>query len=143
MTGPAPPPDRTLVLHSRVAETGRLHAWLDEMAAASVVPDRLASAVRLCLEEAVVNVITHGYGRGRPGEIEVTLAREPGALRAAVADDAGPFDPTAVSTPPSRRAGLQDGPLGGRGLRLMRRVATRLDYARSGGRNLLTLRFEE
>jgi len=144
MTAPAAPPEREIVLQSTVAETRRLHEWLDGALAAGALPARLENAVRLCLEEAVMNVVMHGHGEGEPGEIVVSLGRGPGAaLWARVADRAPPFNPVAAPLPPAHRPSLQEGPLGGRGLRLMRRFAADLHYERRDGQNLLTLRFAD
>jgi serine/threonine-protein kinase RsbW len=132
-----------LVLASRVADTRRLHSWLDEAFARAPRSARLENAVRLCLEEAVMNVIMHGYGEGGDGEIELTLAREPGAMLATVVDSACPFDPLSAPLPPKHRPGLQQGPVGGRGLRLLRQFASGLEYQRCQGRNRLTLRFAD
>jgi anti-sigma regulatory factor (Ser/Thr protein kinase) len=86
-----------------------------------------------------MNVAMHAYGP-QGGPIEVALWREPAGFAARVTDSAVPFDPTAAPAPSAARNGIEDGPLGGRGLLLMRRFAA-LDYARVDGRNELTLRF--
>jgi serine/threonine-protein kinase RsbW len=129
-----------LLLASGPGAAARLHAWLDATFAAEPVPERLAHAIRLCLEEAVMNVAMHAYG-AEGGPIEVALWRDPAGLAARVTDSAAPFDPTAAPAPSAARNGIEDGPLGGRGLLLMRRFAAELDYARVEGRNELTLRF--
>jgi anti-sigma regulatory factor (Ser/Thr protein kinase) len=132
----------SIILASRVADTGRLHAWLDTAFASGAGSAALEHAVRLCLEEAVMNVIMHGYGEGQPGEIEVRLAREPGALLATVSDSAPPFDPTLAPLPPKPPSLLEGSP-GGRGLRFMRQFSTELSYARDGGHNVLRMRFAD
>jgi anti-sigma regulatory factor (Ser/Thr protein kinase) len=51
-------------------------------------------------------------------------------------DDGRAFDPTTAALPaPVRR--LEEAPDGGRGLVLLRRLASGLDYRRDGGRNRL------
>lgn len=132
--------EASIELASTVAETGRLHAWLDGWLARASIPDGAAHALRLCLEEAVMNVILHGYGPGRPGTLEVALRREGNEAVATVSDGAMVFDPTAPRPEPVR-GGLHDGPLGGRGLGLIRRYASHASYERRDGRNVLTLRF--
>lgn len=133
-------PDSSIELASTVAETGRLHGWLDGWLARSKLPEAVAHGLRLCLEEAVMNVVLHGYAPGQPGTIQVALRREGDGTVATITDGAPAFDPTAPRPEPARR-GLQDGPLGGRGLGLIRRYATRAEYERQDGRNVLTLRF--
>ena len=135
-----PLPATSIVLASTVAETGRLHAWLDGSLADGSLPDRTAHAIRLCLEEAVMNVVLHGYGPGGPGAIDVALWSEPGAVFARVADSAGAFDPTAAR-PPAAKQELAAGPPGGRGLGLIRSFAAAAQYERLDGQNRLSLEF--
>ena len=132
--------DATIELASTVAETGRLHAWLDGWIADGALSADAAHAVRLCLEEAVMNFVLHGYGPGQPGAIQVALRHDGNTVVATVTDGAPAVDPTAPRPEPARQ-GLQDGPLGGRGLGLIRRYAGRAEYERRDGRNVLTLRF--
>ena len=136
MNEPRVPPAPRLRLGSEVRETTRLHAWIDGLLTADVLPPPLENAVRLCLEEAVINVIMHGYGKGRRGEIDVQLWREPGELRAIIVDSAPPFDPVTAPRPDAKA-----NPSGGRGLRILRRFASGLAYERRDGTNRLAIRW--
>ena len=115
---------------------GRLHDWLDDRLAGFAIPDAVAHAVRLCLEEAVLNVVIHGYGVGQPGEITVSLRPSRSALLAVVSDRAKRFDPTRPAPPRSAPAGD-----GGRGLRLIQRFADIRRYRYAGDGNRLTVGF--
>ncbi len=94
--------------------------------------------VLLAVDEAVTNVILHGYnGRGGPVEIEVTGS--PDALIIHVRDEAAPFDPTSVPTPGLDASPEQRAP-GGLGVHLMRQAMDQLLYRRpASGGNELTL----
>lgn len=128
-----------LRLASGPGAAARLHEWLDEALAAEPMSERMAYAIRLCLEEAITNVMMHGYGP-EGGPIQVALWREPAGFVARISDEAKAFDPTTAPAP-AVRTRIDAGPLGGRGLVFMRRFASALDYARVDGRNELTLRF--
>ena len=133
----ASPPAAHIQLASSVRETGRLHAWLDQVLAD--VPETAGHAVRLCLEEAVMNVIMHGYGAGKPGHIEVRLWRGPGQVVTDILDDAAPF---LWQKPPRRAAAaLADAPVGGLGLGLIHTYASDIQAGRAEGRNRLRLLF--
>jgi serine/threonine-protein kinase RsbW len=97
------------------------------------VPD-----VLLAVDEAVTNIIVHGYaGRGGPVEIEIT--RSPGALVIRLRDEARPFDPTGVAAP-DLTAPLEERAPGRLGTYLIRQVMSELIYRRQpGGRNELTM----
>lgn len=130
------PPAATISLASALAETRRLHDWLEAALGAAGVAPRTAHAVQLCLEEAVMNVVLHGYGPGAPGRIRVRLRMAAHRVAALVEDAAAPFDPLGV--PPPRAAGAA----GGRGLGLLRAFSSAARYRRRAGRNLLWLCFD-
>jgi glutamate/tyrosine decarboxylase-like PLP-dependent enzyme/anti-sigma regulatory factor (Ser/Thr protein kinase) len=81
-------------------------------------PD-LLSDVLLAVDEAVTNIVVHGY-RDRKGTVEIEVGQEGDALVIRLRDEAPPFDPTDVaapdvSLPPEQRA------LDGMGVYLIRR----------------------
>lgn len=96
---------------------------------------------RLCLmlEEALVNVVSYAYPAGESGEIEVvpTSAMPEGdgeEVTVEIIDSGVPFDPTAAATPDTE-APLEERPIGGLGIYLIRSLASRVDYRRENGRN--------
>jgi serine/threonine-protein kinase RsbW len=132
-----------LTIQSRLEDIALLWPWVDALAADYAVPDNTRYAIHLCLEEALSNVIRHGYG-GAPGRpIAVECAPGTGELAFIVEDQAPPFDPLAV--PPSVDALSQplpsEIPLGGQGIRLMRKFAGSLSYEPLPAGNRLTMRF--
>lgn len=129
-------PTCRLRLAATVAGTARLHAWVDAFVAGA--PERAAFALRLCLEEAFMNVVLHGYGEESPGAVELAAWHEEGRLMARMVDWASAFDPTTAPLPQPAES-LAEAALGGRGLRLMRRFASAMAYERAEGQNRLTM----
>ncbi len=82
----------------------------------------------LVFEEIVSNVIRHG----RAAEIEVSLACDPAADAIILTfEDAGPpFDPLERPLPVLPKS-IEEAPLGGLGLLLVRKASTRLHYERT------------
>ncbi len=93
----------------------------------------------LAVDEAVTNIIRHGYGEHAEGTIEVEAAQEDSTLVIRVRDHAPHFDPTAapapdLSVPVARR------PLGGLGIFMIRQSVDAVSYRPlPGGGNELTL----
>ena len=134
-----------LTIQSRLEDLALLWPWAEAIAEEYAAPEATRFAIHLCLEEALSNVIRHGYG-GQPGRpINVEFSSAPGELVFAVEDQAPPFDPLAFaagadsSFSASPFAGQI--PLGGQGIRLMRKFAGSLSYIRLGHGNRLILRF--
>ena len=91
-------------------------------------------AVRLALEEAVVNAIKHGHGFDPTREVRVLWEVTQQAARLEVEDEGPGFDPTEVPDP--RQPENLDRPCG-RGLLLMRHFLTRVEHRGRGNRVLL------
>lgn len=116
-----------------LAAAGR---WLAAQAEAARLPEETVFALEICLEEALGNVLHH-TPEG-VGPLRVGFQAEAAEVRLVVEDAGPPFDPTAHEEAPLP-ATLEDAPIGGLGLRLMRRFADSLRYERLAGRNVLTI----
>lgn len=130
---------RLALTHSR-DEMARLSRWLDEQEVVLAMPDRVAHAVRMCLEEAVVNLIDHTPARSEEPDISVDLGWQGDRMVAVIEDSAPPFDLRQAPLP-ERPKSLEDAIPGGLGILLIRSFASEIDYASKPGRNQLTLRF--
>jgi serine/threonine-protein kinase RsbW len=132
-----------LTIQSRLEDLALLWSWVESIAEEHAAPAQTRFAIHLCLEEALSNIVRHGYG-GQPGRpIDVEFSSAPGELVFTVEDEAPAFDPLAYSgrdQDPVPPAG-DSIPLGGQGIRLMRKFAGSLGYTRLVNGNRLTLRF--
>ena len=93
----------------------------------------------LAIEELVTNCIKYGYDDSAEHIIEIELKLSAGELILTVTDDGHPFNPLEL---PERDTNLplEDLPIGGLGIHLLRKMSERMDYARVDGKNRLTLR---
>lgn len=80
----------------------------------------------LAVNEAVTNVLLHGYDN-QPGPVALCVEVEAGELRVILSDNAPLFDPTQVP-PPDIYLPLEDRPLGGLGVHMMRQLTDELQY---------------
>ena len=97
-----------------------------------------AADIIIALNEALVNVVRHGYRR-QPGRVEMTLWRQADALLIELLDEAPLFDPTSVPTP-DITVPLAQRPFGGMGVHMMREFVDELRYQTTvDDRNQLTL----
>lgn len=94
--------------------------------------------IELVLEEILMNIVTHGFPQGGADDIDLVLEVGPAEIVLTFEDSGMAFDPLSMPTPPPPTA-LRDAPIGGRGLMLTRKAASRLDYRRVGARNRLTV----
>ncbi len=111
-----------------------------EMAAACGLGKAVTWPVEVALDEVLANVVRHGL-EGREGacvELELTLDAgvEPPLCRVELADDGPEFDPLSVAEPDTS-LGVEDRPIGGLGIALVRRLMDEVAYERRDGRNRL------
>jgi anti-sigma regulatory factor (Ser/Thr protein kinase) len=121
---------------SEVERLGRLvEAFGEEQA----LPADAIFAVNLALDEVVTNIIRYAHDDGRQHSILVRLALEQDALIAEVEDDGRAFNPLDAPVP-DIGAGIEDRPIGGLGIHLVRSVMSAVEYRREDGRNVLTIK---
>jgi anti-sigma regulatory factor (Ser/Thr protein kinase) len=147
MTGPDPSsPEPRLTLKSQLQDLTLVWSWVEALARRYSVPADTQFAIQLCLEEALSNIMRHGY-QGQPSQsIAIECApsgvenADGGELVFTVEDHAPPFDPFAAA-PAAAPASIQELQPGGQGIRLMRTFASRLAWQQLPDGNRLTLAF--
>jgi anti-sigma regulatory factor (Ser/Thr protein kinase) len=131
-----------IVLKSDLAEMSRLPEWVEALAAQHGFTDKVLFGANLCLEEAVTNVIRHGYANDT-GLVTVRFSIPcEGSFVFTVEDDAPQFNPLDQEMQPliSPANPLQ---IGGQGIRLMRDFAGTLEYAPTATGNQLRIGFSQ
>ena len=97
-------------------------------------------AVRLALDELLSNVIRHAYDDGAVHRIGLKLETdEPFALT--IEDDGKPFDPAADAPAPVLAGPVEDRPIGGLGLHILKQMGLKLEHRRANNRNVLRVVF--
>ena len=102
------------------------------------VPEETLLELRLVAEEVLSNVARYGHDDGAPHQARVRLTLLAGEVTLEFSDDGQPFDPLSAP-PPDLDAPLEERPIGGLGIHLLRSLVDELQYARVGSRNVLTV----
>ena len=117
-----------------VRANGEAERWLESYQPGPEV----LNLVLLAIEEVVTNCIEYGYDDDDEHTIVIVLSISDGKLIMDVIDDGHPFDP--LSQPaPNFSLDVQDRPIGGLGIYLLRKLADHISYERRDGTNRLTL----
>jgi anti-sigma regulatory factor (Ser/Thr protein kinase) len=128
----------TIVVRNDLTELERVGQAVAAFWTENGLPAELEGDVNLALEEMLSNVMLHGYPDGMEHEITVTLDRDGGALRVSIEDDGLAFNP--LEAPAADLSGpLEQRPIGGLGIFLVRNLMDKLEYARRSERNLLVM----
>jgi len=111
---------------AQVRDLNDMREFLEQAVLVLGGSDDDAGDLVLAVNEAVTNVLLHGYG-SRPGPVILCVEVETDDLRVILTDNAPPFDPTRVP-PPDIFLPLEDRPLGGLGVHMMRQLTDELVY---------------
>ncbi|ORE93024.1 ATP-binding protein [Acuticoccus yangtzensis] len=115
--------------------TGLLDA-VEAFGDAEGLPMKTVMTLNLLLEELVTNAIQ--YGAGPDGaKVSVRAELRGGAVHAAVRDNGSAFNPL-LHEAPDLDASIDDRPIGGLGLHIVRQMAQNPVYERQGTENVLT-----
>ena len=131
--------ERSIELTNDIKQVSQLTAFVDEVCETVGVDMSTTMSLNLALEEAVVNVMNYGYPAGQVGHIEVKALANEMTLTFVISDDGIPFDPTAKSEVDTTLS-VEQRPIGGLGIHLVRTIMDSINYERTRGRNILTLR---
>ena len=131
-------PKPTLRIAAELKNLNVIRRFVQETAAAFGADKDVIADVILATDEAATNVIVHGY-QDRPGIIEIELSRSGDAMVIYLRDESALFDPTSVP-PPDVTQPLDERPLGGMGIHLMRQLMDEVTHrATPQGGNELTM----
>jgi serine/threonine-protein kinase RsbW len=97
-------------------------------------------SVNLALDEVVTNIIRYAYNDNGPAHpILVRLTFEDGVLAAQVEDNGRAFNPLEAPAP-DIDASIEERPVGGLGIHLVRSMMDSVEYRRDDGRNVFIMK---
>ncbi len=129
---------RHLKIHNDVRRLSELSGFVEAVAAEKDLDKSLVLALSLALEEAVTNVVLYAYPEGTDGQVDIEAVIQDGALTFVVSDSGTPFDPTAKPDA-DISLGVEDRPIGGLGIFLVRQIMDSVSYEYTDGKNILTM----
>ena len=127
-----------LTLHNDIQQIELLPSFIDDIATDVPMAPDFKSSLNLALEEAVTNVIQYAYPEDTDGTVDIEAFIEDGRLIFVITDLGKPFDPTAKAEV-DIHAALDQRPIGGLGIHLVRTIMDTVSYERRGEKNILTL----
>ena len=127
-----------LVLHNGPDALPELHRFLAAFTTATSLPTDMAQAVDLALTEWVTNVLSYGFSPDETGVITLALSGKGSELQIEVEDTGPPFNPLAYPLADVNRP-LEEKPIGGLGIHLVRGLMDELHYNRTNRGNRLLM----
>ena len=131
--------EETLLLQNDVKQVKELIAFVKQVTERLGINVKQAKQIRLAVEEAVVNVINYAYLPEITGNIDVQAISDGQWLKFVITDNGVAFDPTEKEKADTTLS-AEDRPIGGMGILLVRELMDSINYERTDGKNVLTLK---
>ena len=130
----------SFTLDNDQSEIEKLSRLVEAFGEVHGLPRQAIFSVNLALDEVVTNIIRYAYNdNGLPHPIVVRLAFEEGVLAAQVEDDGRAFNPLEAPAP-DIDATIEERPIGGLGIHLVRSMMDSVEYRRDDGRNVFIMK---
>ncbi|MBU0713826.1 MAG: ATP-binding protein [Verrucomicrobia bacterium] len=115
-----------------------LFAFVEQALTSLNTPASDRDKMMMALDEALTNVVLYAYPENQRGTVGIRICRNDNTITAEVVDHGKPFDPTAHPAPDITLP-IEQRPIGGLGIHLMRNLVTSLRYYQKKGENRLVL----
>jgi anti-sigma regulatory factor (Ser/Thr protein kinase) len=129
-------------LDSQLSEIAGLAEAMELWGEDEDVPMPTLMQVNLMMDELITNIVMHGYDNqpGKRLEVKAQIKKAHGKrkLEVVLTDFAKPFNLLEHSAP-NTEAALEDREIGGLGIHFVRKLADRVDYARTELSNIVTI----
>jgi serine phosphatase RsbU (regulator of sigma subunit)/anti-sigma regulatory factor (Ser/Thr protein kinase) len=135
------PVERTLRIQvgSAIAELPAAIAEVERFVGHWSGDARMQTRFALAFDELLSNVIMYGFAGDCQRTIECELSYQDGAMVGTIVDDGRPFNPL-LQPAPNMNGPLEERPIGGLGIPVVRGMFPEMRYRRLGERNVTTLR---
>ena len=116
----------------------RINDEIESLSRQEEWPSDLFFTTNLVVEELGLNVINHAY-RGQSGEFEIIITSEEQAITVEIIDNGPPFNMLQDAPLPDVESEIEERPVGGLGIHLVKTMMDELHYKRDQEKNHLTL----
>ncbi|MFA4849044.1 MAG: ATP-binding protein [Methanoregula sp.] len=124
-------------IDSDILEIPKVSLALDQVLRVNAFSDEEILDIQLAVEEAITNVILHGYDQVK-GKIVITCRVTHGLAEVQIEDTAQPFNPLSIPEPDITED-IEDRKIGGLGVFLIRQVMDDIIYRYEAGKNILVM----
>lgn len=126
-----------LTIGADPGEAARAGAAFAEFADAYGLPAAVRRSMNVVLDELLTNAIRYALAE-REGSVTMDVELGPDRLSMTVSDDGKPFNPLAASAPDTTLS-VDERPIGGLGIHLVRQLVDEVSYQRRAGRNVVVV----
>jgi anti-sigma regulatory factor (Ser/Thr protein kinase) len=126
---------------ARMDSLAEIRKFVEDSGGAAGLKREQSLKLLLIVEELFSNTVMHGYGEESDSPVWIGFEATAKGLVLSYEDEASPHDPLSSFTPMKTSVMLNEQPVGGLGVKLIRKLATDLSYKRERDRNCISLTF--
>lgn len=116
----------------------KVNAVFAEFAKTYALPEAVRRSLNIALDELLANELSHGMAGRDAGSVTVEVELDQERLSATITDDGPPFDPFRQAVPDTTLS-IDERPIGGLGIHLVRELMDDVSYERRNGQNVVVL----
>lgn len=117
---------------------GKVNEAFAGFAAAHALPEAVRRSLAIALDELLANELSHGIAGREACLLMVDAELDQERLAVTITSDGPPFDPFRLGAPDTTLS-VDERPIGGLGIHLVRELMDEVSYERRDGRNVVVL----
>lgn len=132
---------KELKVEATIENLAKVFAFLQDSLDKCEVPPKVKRQIKLCVEELYMNITHYAYNPNTgPASIAVNVVQDSDPTKVVISftDEGRPYDPLAKEDP-DLELGLDDRPIGGLGIYLVKTNMDKIEYQRMDDKNVLTI----
>lgn len=132
---------KELNVEATIENLAKVFNFLQDSLEKAEVPPKVKRQIKLCVEELYMNITHYAYNPNTgPACIAVNIVNNqvPSRVVISFTDEGKPYDPLAKEDP-DIELGLDDRPIGGLGIYLVKTTMDKVEYERKDDKNILTI----
>ncbi len=111
----------------------------EELGKSIGLSDKSVFEINLALDELFTNIISYGFTDQQEHSIKISITVDENHLHMKIEDDGIPFNPLAIE-PPAFQCDIEECPIGGLGIHLIKKLMDDVQYQRVGDKNIIELK---
>lgn len=123
---------------AHAGEVEKVNAVFARFAETNALPGAVRRSVNVALDELLANELSHGMAGRDGGSVTVEVELDQERVTITITDDGPEFDPFRQAAPDTTLP-IEERPIGGLGIHLVRELMDEVSYQRRDGQNVVVL----
>jgi anti-sigma regulatory factor (Ser/Thr protein kinase) len=130
--------ENKITILNKLSEIQKIEAFFDEFVSEKDISIQIKFKIDMILDEILTNIISYGYDDDKEHIITICVSLDEEDMKIVITDDGLPFNPL-LRPPPDLNIPLEERPVGGLGIYLVKSYVSSIDYTRSDEHNILSI----